>query len=193
MLTNATPLSLPIYQTVIDSITPLALSISGSELHGMMCGYLSAGAVQKGDAYLRALLAHQNNAIIRTAAPVLFEVYAISQQQIEGSGFEFQLLLPDEDEPLLNRVKSFSEWCDGFTQGIRMAGVDMDTFQDDDAQDAIEHITEFAELDYHSLQFDEDDERALTEISEYARMAVLHIYSDLTANRQGLDDPETTH
>ena len=159
----------------------------------MMCGYLSAGAVQKGDAYLRALLAHQNNAIIRTAAPVLFEVYAISQQQIEGSGFEFQLLLPDEDEPLLNRVKSFSEWCDGFTQGIRMAGVDMDTFQDDDAQDAIEHITEFAELDYHSLQFDEDDERALTEISEYARMAVLHIYSDLTANRQGLDDPETTH
>ena len=193
MLTNATPVSLPIYQTVIESITPLALSISGSELHGMMCGYLSAGAVQKGDAYLRALLAHQNNAIIRTAAPVLFEVYAISQQQIEGSGFEFQLLLPDEDEPLLNRVKSFSEWCDGFTQGIRMAGVDMDTFQDDDAQDAIEHITEFAELDYHSLQFDEDDERALTEISEYARMAVLHIYSDLTANRQGLDDPETTH
>ncbi|HBI21020.1 MAG TPA: YecA family protein [Legionella sp.] len=193
MLTNTAPLSLPIYQTVIDSITPLALSISGSELHGMMCGYLSAGAVQKGDAYLRALLAHQNDATIRTAAPVLFEVYAISQQQIEGSGFEFQLLLPDEEEPLLERVKSFSEWCDGFTQGIRMAGVDMDTFQDDDAQDAIEHITEFAELDYHSLQFDEDDERALTEISEYARMAVLHIYSDLTANHQGLDDPETTH
>lgn len=193
MLTNATPLSLPMYQTVIDSIAPLALPISCSELHGIMCGYLSAGAVQKGDTYLRALLAHQKDVTIRTAAPMLFEVYAISQQQIEDSGFAFQLLLPDEDEPLLERVKSFSEWCDGFTQGIRMAGVELDAFQDDDAQDAIEHITEFAELDPDSLAFDEEDERALTEISEYARMAVLHIYSDLTASHQGLDDPETAH
>jgi len=193
MSTNNTPLSLPLYQTVMDAIAPLALSISGSELHGIMCGYLSAGTSQKGDAYLRALLAHQNDAVIRAAAPVLFEVYAVSQQQIEGSGFEFQLLLPDEEEPLLHRVKSFSEWCDGFTQGIRMAGVDAEAFQDDDAQDAIEHITEFAELDYHSLQFDEDDERALIEISEYARMAVLHIYSDLMAHHQGPGDLEVTH
>lgn len=193
MSTHATPLSLPLYQTVMDSIAPLALSISGSELHGILSGFLSAGASQKGDAYLRAMLAHQNDAVIRTAAPVLFEVYAVSQQQIEGAGFEFQLLLPEDDEPLLHRVQSFTEWCDGFTQGIRMAGVDAEAFQDDDAQEAIEHITEFAELDCESLLFDEEDERALTDISEYARMAVLHIYSDLMAHQPKLQEAEEKH
>lgn len=186
-------LSLPSYEAVRDALASLALPMSGSELHGIMCGYLSAGAIQKGDAHVRALFAHQKASAIRAAAPVLFELYTVSQQQLANAAFELQLLLPHDDEPLLQRVKSFSEWCDGFTQGIRLAGIEYDALEDEEAQDAIEHITEFAELDCESLQFDEDDERALLEISEYARMAVVYIHSDLTQHHRGSDDTSIAH
>jgi uncharacterized protein len=194
MLTNNTPLDLPMYQQVIDAIAPLNLPISGSELHGILCGYLSANAASKGETYLRALTNHATDTVRRAVAPILFEVYAISQQQVSQSGFDFQLLLPDDSAPLLARAQAFSEWCDGFTQGIRMAGIDYDTLQSDDAQDAIEHLSEFSEMDYDTIDCSEQDERALMEICEYARMAVLHIYSDVISNHP-LDeqDSESTH
>lgn len=190
---NNDPMHLPLYQTFTESIEPLALDISGSELHGIICGYLSAGATREGTAYLRALIANPNDLAMRPATLALFEVFTVSQQQMDGLGFEFQLLLPNEHEPLLHRAQAFSDWCEGYTQGLRMAGVEFDDLQDDDAQEAIEHITEFADMDYQSIHFDEEDERSLTEISEYTRMAVLHIHSDLQANRQDNTDTETAH
>lgn len=55
MLTENKALHLPAYQMFIDTISVLELPISGSELHGIMCGYLCAGAPTEGEAYLRAL------------------------------------------------------------------------------------------------------------------------------------------
>lgn len=186
-------LRLPVYQTFIDSIDCIALPFSGSELHGIMCGYLAAGAAGEGIAYLRTLIPNVTDAATRTATLAIFGVYTVSQQQIEGMGFEFQLLLVDESEPLERRAQSFSDWCEGFTQGIRMAGVDYNELEDDDTQDALQHITEFSNMDYQSLQVEEEDERALIEVTEYTRMAVLHIHSDLQTNNPHLNDGETAH
>lgn len=193
MPTTHDSLHLPLYQTFVDSIANLALPFSGSELHGIMCGYLSAGAAREGIAYLGTLIPDLKDPSTRPATLAIFELYAVSQQQIECLGFEFQLLLLDEHESLERRAQSFTDWCEGFTQGIRMANVDYNALEDEDTQDALQHITEFADMDLQSLQVEEEDERALTDIVEYTRMAVLHIHSDLQANRQNRDDDETAH
>lgn len=79
----------------------------------------------------------------------------------------------------MTRAQAFSEWCEGFTQGINMAGVSYEQLKEEEAQEALHHILEFAQLDYESLQVDEEDEMALVEVSEYTRMAILKIYGDL--------------
>jgi uncharacterized protein YgfB (UPF0149 family) len=194
MMTNTTaPLRLPDYHTFIDSIDVLSLPISGSELHGVMCGYLCAGAINKGESYLRALMNNRGDAGLRRAALALFGVYAVSQQQLVSFDFEFQLLLPDDHEALAERAQAFSEWCEGFTQGITLAGVGYEQLQEEEAQEALEHMTEFAQLDYHTLHIDEEDEHALMEVSEYARMAVLRIYGDLHASKKKDGSSETAH
>lgn len=194
MTTSNDSLLLPSYQPLVDSIDILALPFSGSELHGIMCGYLAAGAAREGIAYLRTLIPNPNDPAVKVATLAIFELYTITQQQIDNFGFEFQLFLVAEDEPLVRRAQSFSDWCEGFTQGIRMAGVDYNELEDDDTQDALQHITEFADVDYQSLHVDEEeDERALTEITEYTRMAVLHIHSDLRTNQPNRNDGETAH
>src|SRR5688500_3155721 len=123
MTPTSKALYLPNYYEFIHSISELNLPISASELHGIMCGYLCAGAASKGETYLRALFNTKNDAEARPALLALFSVFAISQQQMNNFDFEFQLLLPDDSEPLLTRAQAFSEWCDGFTQGIDVAGV----------------------------------------------------------------------
>ncbi|GGI87123.1 hypothetical protein GCM10007966_14800 [Legionella impletisoli] len=158
----------------------------------MMCGYLSAGATHKGEEYFRALMLNKDDSS-RAAILALFDVYAVSQQQISNLDFEFQLMLPEEDESLSTRAQAFSEWCDGFIQGLVMAGVDVEQIEEEEVQDAIQHIAEFAKLDYDSLNIDEEDERALMEVSEYARMAVLRIYGDLKENHHHEDATQKAH
>ncbi|MDA9271838.1 YecA family protein [bacterium] len=183
-------MQLPPYQQFVDSIAVLDLPISGSELHGVICGYLAAGAIQKGEMYLRALMMNRNEMATRAAALALFNVFTVSQQQVNYLGFEFQLLLPDEDESLIVRAQAFSEWCEGFTQGLTLSEIDYNQLEDEEAQEAIHHLIEFAHLDYTSLQVDEADEQALMEVTEYARMAVLHIHSGVQTAHLKQDIPD---
>jgi uncharacterized protein YgfB (UPF0149 family) len=188
-----TSLHLPEYHAFMDSISALALPISSSELHGTMCAYVCAGALAEGEAYLRALMSSQAKIDTRSIASALFGVFVISQQQIVSLHFDFELLLPDDDAPLPLRAQAFSEWCEGFTQGLGMMGIGYDELQEEESQEALLHLTEFAQLDCQRLNVDEDDERALMEVSEYARMAVLRLYSDLQSNQLEHGSSETAH
>ena len=182
MSSNNTHLQLPKYHDFMHAIAVLALPISGSEVHGVICGYLCAGAIKEGEAYLRALITNKQDNGLRHAALALFGVFAVSQQQLLNFDFEFQLMLPDDDEALVERAVAFTEWCEGFTQGMTLAGVGYEQLQEDEAQEALQNMTEFAQLDYHALNADEEDERSLVDVTEYARMAVLRIHSDLLSS-----------
>lgn len=166
-----------------DRIAVFNVSVSSSALHGIMCGYLCAGAVRKGEHYLRALMIKQEkNTETREAAGALFALYEISKQQLAETDFSFKLLLPDENAGILERAEAFSQWCKGFVQGIQCSEVHME-LSDEDSAEALQHLKEFAELDYEHLDIDEDSEKALVEVSEYARMAVLRISSDLRSHQ----------
>ena len=184
---------LPEYDGFTEAIAVLMLDQSGSEVHGLMCGYLCAGADQQGEAYIRALLNHKKDEDSRKAILSMFEVFSISQQQISSFDFAFELLLPDEHQALVDRAKAFGEWCTGFTQGLTLAGVDTDQFYEEEAQEALEHIIEFAELDYDSLEVDEEDERSLMEVTEYTRMAVIRLHGDLVMNERERDGVDKAH
>lgn len=189
-----THLHLPQYEQFNGSIDGLALSISASELHGIMCGYLCAGEDSQGEAYLRALLNNKKDEASRNALLAMFSVFSVSQQQINNFDFGFEMLLPGEWCSLSERAQAFSEWCEGFTQGLTMAGIGLDQFYEEEAQESLQHLMEFAELDTESLDIDEEDEKALMEVSEYARMAVIRLHGDLVMNeRERHGGSETTH
>ncbi|MGQ3889086.1 UPF0149 family protein [Legionella sp. CNM-1927-20] len=171
---------LPTYQEFVNKVAILSLPISSSELHGIICGYLCAGATQKAESYLQALiLQNKKDEFTRAAAMAIFDTYTITQQQITNLDFTFQLLLPDEESPLIDRAQAFSQWCEGFTQGITLSGVNYELLDEEDSREALQYIVEFAQLDYDSVDVSEEDEKALVEISEYTRMAVLRLSEDL--------------
>lgn len=176
-------LHLPDYEAFSEHINALELYISASLLHGAMCGYLCAGADTQGEAYLRALLNNKKDELSRNAVLAMFAVFSISQQQISQLDFGFEMLLPEEHEDLLVRARAFSEWCQGFIESLNLAGIGMEQFYEEEAQAAFQHLIEFAELDCETLDVGEDDERALMEVNEYARMAVLRLHHDLVMSQ----------
>jgi uncharacterized protein YgfB (UPF0149 family) len=184
MSETSTPMRLPDFDGFTSNIEVLALDVSPSQLHGLICGYLCAGADDQGEAYIRTLLHNKKDAESREAILAIFTLYSISQQQIAQYDFSFQLLLPKDSESLIDRAKAFSEWCLGFTEGLSFSGIDHDQLYDEEAQEALQHIIEFSELDYESLEVDEEDERALVEVEEFTRMAVVRLRADLTSNEQ---------
>jgi uncharacterized protein len=176
-------LKLPTYKNFSDDISTLNLSVSSSNLHGVICGYLCAGAIRGGDAYIRALMAaHPKNETTRTAALALFNLFAITEQQMNRQICEFELLLPDEQEPLDLRAKAFSEWCEGYMQGAALVGLEQHDFENEETKEALQHISEFANLDYQTIEISEEDERSFMEVCEYTRVAVMHIHTDLQLN-----------
>lgn len=186
--TNA--LRLPPYDDFVEVISALSLNTSGSGLHGMMCGFLCAGADSQGEAYLKALSDNKKGEAARLGLLALFSVYSISQQHISNFDFEFTLFLPDDYQPLPERAQAFSEWCEGFIQGLTSAGVGAEEFYEEEAIEALGHISDFAELDFDSLDTEEDNEKSLMEVSEYTRMAVLRLHGDLIANERERDGDE---
>ncbi len=192
-MSEENPMHLPLYDDFVESLAVLSLTISVSELHGMMCGYLCAGDVEQGEAYMRALLGNKKDEASRKAALSMFSVFSISQHQISEYNFGLELLLPDDEEPLLERAEAFSEWCDGFVQSLTSCGIELDEFSEEDAQEALQHIIEFAELDTQSLEVDDEDESALMEVTEYTRMAILRLHGDLVSNARQGGQGKTTH
>lgn len=188
---NEHDLYLPSYEEFNRSVSALNLSSSG--LHGMMCGFLCAGADSQGEAYLRALVLPFKNESIRDTLLSMFSVYSVSQQLIGEFNFEFNLLLPDEEYALMDRACAFSEWCEGFLQGLHSAGIEPDQLLDEEAQEALQHITEFASLDTDTLDIDEEDEKALMEVAEYTRMAVLRLHAELVTHETKHDSTEKSH
>lgn len=183
---------LPTWPTVIDSLALLPLTISASTLHGQLCGLLCAEAMDKAESYIMALVGSQKNDNARIALKVLFSMYSISQQQILDEDFSFQLMLPEDHELLFDRAQAFTEWCTGFVQGLEMADIAENAFEED-AQETLQHIREFAEMDCASLDISEEDEKAFMQVSEYTRMAVLRLHNDLVAHKKISEKAKHAH
>ena len=174
-------MSLVVYDLLVESLNVLSLPFSGSKLHGLMCAFLCCGADSQGEKYLQTLIGEGNERKqVQLANIALFKVYALSSQQIKQFDCSFQLLLPSDEAKLSDRAQAFSEWCEGFVAGIEQAQLPVEKL-DEYGQDAITHIKEFALLNHEELDMSEEDEKALFEINEYTRMAVLQISNELNS------------
>lgn len=92
---------------------------SPAELHGILCGFLCGGIAATGKQWLTEFNALINDGI-PVPAPVrgwLESVFLASQKALtQQSGLE--LMLPDEDAPLDERLQAISEWAQAFLAGF---------------------------------------------------------------------------
>ena len=172
------------YGQLSNDLAGLELNVNLASLHGMVTGLMVGGASTQAEAYLRSLSMNKSGPSYHQAINALFSMYTITQTCLLNFEFNFQLLLPNDEEALKDRLLSFVNWIQGFLQGLDKSGLCLEDFDSDDTIDILQHLEDFADMDIDTLEDDEQDEQAYVDITEYVRLAVMQLFADLQADAQ---------
>ncbi|GGO87741.1 UPF0149 protein [Marinobacterium nitratireducens] len=174
------------------------VATSPSELHGLVCGCLCAGARPDAAAWLQLFADWLDiPALTQEASKVgMLELCSSTLAQLEATDLGFEALLPDDDQMLMQRVTALGGWCQGFLGGFGQHGKQTDASLSDEAREVLGDLGQIAQISAEDDESD-DNESDLMEIQEYVRMAALMLFAD--CNRAPDDDgaaeqpPEVLH
>jgi uncharacterized protein len=155
--------------------------LSAAEAHGMATGMLCVNEQTESAYWLTELLHNSSSEIEEKNKNLLLRLFEETRHLLAGDEFEFDLLLPEDDTSLIEQVEALKSWCRGFLFGVGSAV--LTSKWPKDAREILKDITEFTKID-PSVE-GEEDERALVEITEYLRSAVLLLRDELD---DGSDD-----
>lgn len=174
-LSELQPPDLPEHAEVVAEIASLRLAVDAAELHGSLCGFVSAGGTpSRGDWMQRLEL---DAGVVEPAAEgALDRLFRASCGQLGDPDLGFELLLPDEDRPVAERAEALLAWCRGFLGGFGLASDSRPAL----SPEASEALDDLGKIAASSLSYDdpEGDETALVEVAEFVRVATLLLHSD---------------
>lgn len=171
-------ISLPTYTELSQALNETTHKLHASQAHGLVCGIIVGNTEHDLDASAWQDLVTGGEKSGKTHT-LLQSLYDESASQLADDLFQFQLLLPLEDDDLAVRTEALSLWCQGFLVGLKVSNVPIDAREPGEVTEAINDLIEIANIDHEEIVDNEEDEAAYVEFVEYVRMAVILIYQDL--------------
>lgn len=167
--------SLPEYAQVNQDARRFGLGVDAAELHGSLCGYLSAGGELGPDTWLHQLQFHGADPSLPRGG-TLEALLGASRTQLQDQQLGFELLLPPDSAPVAERADRLLDWCRGFLGGFGLAGIDRARL----GAEATEALGDLAKIAASHLAYEdpEEDENALAEVAEFVRIAVMLLYGE---------------
>ena len=177
---------LPSYEQISDDLLESRIFMEAAEVHGLLVGLLVCNPQTSADIWITMVTedseAWQNLDIELQAE--YEEIREITLAQIIDVEFHFELLLPTDDELLAERAHALGLWCKGFVHGVESHGNYLGELMgkaQEEVDEALSDLNSIAELDYN-VKEQEAQEKALTSVVEYVRIAVLLVQRELSSN-----------
>ncbi|MGE3919803.1 MAG: UPF0149 family protein [Gammaproteobacteria bacterium] len=155
-------------------------SASPSETHGLITAFISADVHLDAQFCLDHIFKGKKS---KKNRDFLLEIYKTTFQKLNSPDFDFELLVPDDEQPLNERAQALSEWCEGYLTGLNLVGIKSDSITSEDGREALQNMLEIAKLDYDRIETTESDESAYAEVYEYVRMAAILIHTEIAESR----------
>lgn len=166
---------LPSYDDASTALRTLQLGVDAGELHGALCGYLSAGGELRRNDWMTPLQIEADGVAVAANA-ALDGLFVATCAQLADTDLGFALLLPHDDAPVAERVDALLGWCRGYLGGFGLGAGGTPTLSPD-AQEALQDIGRIAAFSFGEDE-PERDEEALAEVSEFVRVAALLLHAD---------------
>ncbi|MEW6983078.1 UPF0149 family protein [Colwelliaceae bacterium 6471] len=181
------------FASVQAVITTEGINLHGAELHGVLTGLVCAGLSFEDHEYaviLKDLFNNGEGFPLRIKS-LLKDLYSDIWQNILDDTYSFQLLLPDDDDSIIERGHALSMWVQGFNLGFGLQQKNNPVL----SEDVKEVLADFAEIANLSdeLEEDEDTEQAYYEIAEYVRISALLCFTELGTPPTTQPDDKTIH
>lgn len=185
--------TLPEISALDTSLYKLEATMGAAESHGALCGMLCARGATDFSEWMSHVLGEQEqgNVLLRDATNLLSELHRYTIEQINDISGDFHLLLPDDDDDLVERTEALANWCQGFVYGLAAGGINENSELPEDTQELLLDFIEISRAGHEvdDAEISEEDELAFVEVMEYVRTGVLLINEEL----QPLQSANTIH
>ncbi|MFZ5653295.1 MAG: UPF0149 family protein [Pseudomonadota bacterium] len=172
------PISDPVtpFDKLAAAFAALGIPLDPAEWHGLLAG-AGAGGGRSPEQVLALLETELAVEVVEDGLRrALTAIAADTAAELTRIDCGFQPLLPDDDQPLADRVRALAAWCQGFLAGLGQGG---------DARrlgaETRAALDDLAAIGCADAQLDggEEDERDYAELVEYVRTAALLIDAEL--------------
>jgi uncharacterized protein YgfB (UPF0149 family) len=106
------------------------------------------------------------------------QLYLATLQQLQAPDFSFELVLPDDDQPLAGRADALGLWCSGFLSGFGLQERKGSQGLSIEGQETLRDLAQIVQITTAADAEAEEDENDLMEVQEYVRMAALLVFSE---------------
>lgn len=168
------------FSQVSDVLSPFPELESPSFVHGMLVGLMTGDGDIKETVWIKKLIEEaQIKSVKESFLQVLHQLYLDTDAGLNGSGFDFEMCLPDDQEPVEFRAAMLGHWAEGFLYGMGLLGKS-DKPMEREVTEFLSDLGDIARIDVADLsESGDDEENDLTEIIEFVRMGVLMVNEEL--------------
>lgn len=153
-----------------------------AEAHGTLAGALCAADSYGVDDWQAEIL--PEGAEPGAACTWLRGLYDETRAALTGTQMQFDLLLPDDDEPIELRAAALTLWCNGFIYGLGSGGAPDPERLPGDAGEIVRDLAQIMRAGVDQREGLEANEMALAELVEFVRVGVQVVFEELGALRQ---------
>jgi uncharacterized protein len=154
-----------------------------AEAHGSLAGALCATDAYGVDDWLAEILP-EGMVPEEAAISSLRELYETTRAALTGTQMQFELLMPDDDEPIQLRTEALTLWCNGFVYGLGTGGAPDPERLPGEAGEIVRDMAQIMRAGVDEREGIEANESALAELVEFVRVGVQVVFEELGALRQ---------
>jgi uncharacterized protein len=166
-------------------------SWSAAQAHGLLCSRLSVLGADGGPDWLGLILQAKDASSTSHGDDLVLldNLYSETFRQLSERQSEFEPLLPADGESAAAIAAAMAEWCEGFLHGLVSAAKGESLKQKLAAEPLSDIIRDMLEITRAAADDDDDEanEEALTELTEYLRVAAQMVYEELADLRHAAE------
>jgi len=176
----------PAHRELTEALAKAGVATGASEAHGVICGVLSAATEQeKTSSWVPVLLSERDQAStknVELVSKMLVLLHEQSQHGLEDANFDFNLLLPDDEQQISARVADLALWCSGYLMGLVAGGTRDIEGLPGDAAEIVKDMLRISEV-IPGKGESEQQEKDLIELVEYVRLGTQAVYSEIHSSK----------
>ena len=186
----------PTLQELKQLLQDLQLTASASEVHGFVTGLLAAGVRLNKQQLIKVLEAHTetDQAFDDALIASLWQMQLATLEALGSSEIIFTPLVPEDEFTLTERVIALSDWCQGMLSGFGLAvRGDDERLTKGDIQETLQDIVNIVHVGGDFDSDNEEDEQAYMELYEFVRLAMIHLFEEMSPMEEHRPQHEQLH
>lgn len=174
------------FDQIKEIVAPHSELESPAFIQGMLIGLLCGDPDIQEGVWIKKLIEEANiKSIKESFLHGLHDLYLDTNKGMNGSGFELDLCLPDDNESVVYRAMMIGQLCEGVVYGLGLIGCLQDAENEiaPEVRELVNDFSDIASIDVEglgqSIQEGETEESDLMELVEFVKIGILTINESL--------------